>query len=99
MQLKPKTTAGLDNKALASFQEISEFFLKYNVEWWVEGGTALSLWRDKKILEWDHDLDIAIWYDHCPKYEDWVSYFDGRPFQIVFQKGLTHIWTILSSSR
>lgn len=85
----------LDKKAKASFGFIENFFGKYNVPWWIEAGTALSLNRDGKILEWDHDVDIAIWYDDLPAYKEWCLSFEGSPFEVIFQKGLPYLDNII----
>ena len=34
---------------------------KNKINYWVCHGTLLGIIRDKKLIEWDHDIDIAVW--------------------------------------
>ena len=32
-----------------------------NIPYWLCQGTLLGIIRDNKLIEWDHDIDIAVW--------------------------------------
>ena len=52
-------------------------FLKENeIDFWVEAGTALGIYRDNEIMPWDHDMDVAIWYDQMPELKNFYDYFE-----------------------
>lgn len=38
-----------------------KIFQKHNIPYWICHGTLLGVIRDKKLIEWDPDIDIAIW--------------------------------------
>ncbi len=40
-----------------------KIFCKYNIEFWLEGGTLLGAVRDGKFIPWEHDVDLAMWED------------------------------------
>ena len=44
-------------KFLHNFFKIIE---ELNIDYWLEGGTALAAYRDGKILPWEHDFDIGV---------------------------------------
>ena len=31
-----------------------------NIDYWLEGGTALAAYRDGEIFPWEHDFDIGV---------------------------------------
>ena len=39
---------------------VINFLNYYNIKYWLCHGSLLGLIRDKNLLSWDHDIDIAI---------------------------------------
>lgn len=89
------TETPIEVKAVASLKIAETFFNTQNIDFWIEAGTALAAWRDGKLLDWDHDIDIAIWYDDCPPYEAWIDFFANSPYQVIFQKDLPYLDNII----
>ncbi len=81
----------LDKQAVQTITMMKKFFAKHSLNWWVEAGTALAAWRDGKMMPWDHDIDVAIWYEDCPSERDWLNYFDDSTVEITFQKNLPYL--------
>ena len=50
-----------------NFRETIALLDQNNIPYWVCHGTLLGLIRDGELIPWDHDIDIAIWADQCPK--------------------------------
>ena len=46
-----------------NFIDVINLFNKYKIDYWICHGTLLGIIRDKKLIEWDHDIDIALWDD------------------------------------
>ena len=44
-----------------NFLETIDILNKNNVKYWICHGTLLGLIRDKQLIPWDHDIDIAVW--------------------------------------
>ena len=44
-----------------NFLETINILNKNNVKYWICHGTLLGLIRDKQLIPWDHDIDIAVW--------------------------------------
>ena len=37
------------------------------IRYWVCHGTLLGIVRDKKLISWDHDIDICVWFKEVEK--------------------------------
>ena len=44
-----------------NFSEIINILNKNRIKYWISHGTLLGLIRDKQLIPWDHDIDIAVW--------------------------------------
>ena len=40
--------------------KIKKILESLSVHYWIEGGTLLGAVREKKLIEWDHDLDMGV---------------------------------------
>lgn len=47
-------------KSLRLLERATTFLEKYNIPYWLEGGTLLGIIRENRLLPWDNDLDISI---------------------------------------
>tara|TARA_B100002052_G_scaffold299177_1_gene335999 strand:- start:8099 stop:8851 length:753 start_codon:yes stop_codon:yes gene_type:complete len=74
---------------------LNNFFLINNVNYWLEAGTALGAYRDGEIMSWDHDMDIAIWFNERPSIETFNDYFIPLGFDVIVQKGFPFIDNII----
>ena len=66
------------------------------INYWICHGTLLGLIRDKKLIEWDHDIDIAVWSDKITKKEI-IKIFHDENF--ILQKGFGLSDDIISFKR
>ena len=46
---------------------------KNDCKYWLDGGTLLGAVRDKKLIPWDHDLDIGIKYENDDILENLIT--------------------------
>jgi len=74
---------------------ISDILASENLEFWLEGGTALSAYRDGIIFKWEHDIDLAIWYVDLPKLISAINKFVSDGCKIRIQKGFPFIDNII----
>jgi len=49
-------------------KDIDGLFRKYNIMYWIDGGTLLGAVRHQDIIPWDDDADICIWYNDAEKF-------------------------------
>jgi len=49
-----------EKKAIDLLYSVNKILKKSNVSYWIEGGTLLGAIRDKKLIPWDHDLDLGL---------------------------------------
>lgn len=40
---------------------LDKIFTKFNIEYWIDGGTFLGAVRHNGIIPWDDDGDLQIW--------------------------------------
>ena len=59
-----------------------KIFEDNSINYWVCHGTLLGLIRDKKLIEWDHDIDFGLWYDEINK-EKLINLFQKKGFNLV----------------
>ncbi len=71
-----------------SLQSLSQFFGDENIDFWLEAGSALAAYRDGKVFEWEHDIDIAIWKDDLRDVSRLRSFFQSRGYIVIIQKNL-----------
>ena len=80
-------------KFLHNFFKIIE---ELNIDYWLEGGTALSAYRDGEILPWEHDCDIGVLkknlVNKLPIFIDRLSNIDT---EIIIQKKFPFIDNII----
>ena len=59
-----------------------KIFEDNSINYWACHGTLLGLIRDKKLIEWDHDIDFGLWYDETNK-EKLINLFQKKGFNLV----------------
>ena len=43
--------------------EVINILNKNHIKYWICHGTLLGVIRDKQLIPWDHDIDIAVWLE------------------------------------
>ena len=74
---------------------IDSFFNKNGVDYWLEAGTALSAYRDGKVFEWEHDVDIGIWREKMPNPDQFINFFSSKGYKVVIQKDFPFLDNII----
>ena len=54
--------------SLKIFDDMKTILDKHNIAFWLDSGTLLGIVRDKKIIEWDDDIDLAIMYTNSIRF-------------------------------
>lgn len=65
-------------------RDVNEVLDKYDVEFWLDGGTALGVVRDKKFIEWDNDIDLGAWDGEVPKIKKAAKELNVKGFSVLF---------------
>ena len=53
----------LREKSVEMFLEVTETLNKHNITYWLDFGTLLGAVREKKIIEWDGDIDQTFSFE------------------------------------
>jgi len=56
-----------EQASIKTLKYLKEIFDKHNIEYWLDEGTLLGAVREKKFIEWDHDIDFGVLTETIPK--------------------------------
>ena len=67
-EIYPRFSVSLENEteihAVQLLEEVVSKLEECGCKYWLDGGTLLGAVRDKKLISWDHDLDVGIKYEN-----------------------------------
>lgn len=75
-----------EESMVKSLREIKDIFDKNGIKFWLECGTLLGAVRDGKIIEWDSDVDLGMWYDDAKQVTSVFPDFRKRGFTAVLSR-------------
>lgn len=67
---------------------VTNFLDRYDIKYFLEGGTLLGIVRDGDLLPWDHDVDISISSEDALRFDSlrWKFFLNG--YRITCRKGI-----------
>jgi len=80
-----------EKKAVEALEKIKKILDKNNIDYWLDEGTILGAVREKKLIEWDHDIDLATWFTNLSKIKPLFDEFDTTGIQTCFFEEKKHI--------
>ena len=97
-------SAALQRDGKTIIQKIDAALTNAYANYFVDCGTLLGMIRDKKLIQFDRDLDMGIWFndsfglpelDAAMKQVGYkkvsTSFYRGEPKEITYSKGVLHI--------
>lgn len=70
---------------ISNLKEVKEIFDKHNIRYWLDLGALLGAVRDGRIMEWDHDIDIATTDDNWEEVVATVPELLDKGFCVVLE--------------
>lgn len=52
-----------EKQAVQLLEKVTDLLEESGIKYWLDGGTLLGAVREKKLIPWDHDLDIGIKFE------------------------------------
>ena len=80
-----------EQKAVETLKKIKTILDKNNINYWLDEGTLLGAVREKKLIEWDHDIDLSIWYTDLEKIRPLFNEINNTGVQAWFLEGQKHL--------
>lgn len=74
----PQDLKHLQNVLLMILKDFIEFCDKYQIDYFVDGGTALGCVRHKGFIPWDDDIDVLLLRDQYEKFLKYRHEFDDK---------------------
>ncbi|GAI07387.1 unnamed protein product, partial [marine sediment metagenome] len=69
----------MDEKiAIETLQLLKDLLDKHNIEFWLNYGTLLGAYRDKRFIRWDNDIDLSTWDINRDKLEILAKELDEK---------------------
>ena len=73
-----------EEKAVQGLKDVKEVFDKVGIKFWLKDGTLLGAIRDRKVIEWDTDIDMGAWYKEVDKIVSTFPELKKRGFNVFF---------------
>ncbi len=64
-----------------NFFEVIQKLNQIKINYWICHGTLLGIVREGSLIEWDHDIDIAVWFEETSK-EKIMSIMEKMGFKL-----------------
>ena len=74
-----------EESAVEKLADVKDTFERHNVLFWLDCGTLLGAIRDNKIITWDNDLDIGMWYKDLDKIKEAVKEFKKKEYLVQYR--------------
>lgn len=88
----------MDEKTTVSaLKEIKKILDENNIDSWLSCGTLLGAIREKRIIPWDYDIDLATWEENSTKIEKILDEIQKHGFE-VFNLKYQHCVKILKEN-
>jgi len=78
-------------KGIEALGKIKEILDRHSIEYWLDEGTLLGAVREKKLIEWDHDIDLSIWYKDLSKITPLFDEIRRTGLEVIFFEWKKHI--------
>ena len=72
-----------------NLREVKEVLDKNTVNYWLDTGTLLGAVRGGKLIEWDTDIDLGIWYSDATKLASTFADFKEKGFDVILNRRRT----------
>lgn len=77
----------MDEKiTIKGLKDVKEILDKNNIEFWLSCGTLLGAIREKRIIPWDYDVDLATWEENIPKILKILGKFKEKGFELYYSE-------------
>ena len=74
-----------------TINDVANILNKANITYWLDFGTLLAAARDKKIFDWERDLDFGMFYNDLDKILVLLRDFEQIGYRIKIEKGFPFI--------
>lgn len=81
----------IENASIDLLKIVKKILDSNKIDYWLDEGTLLGAVREKKFIEWDHDIDLGLWIEAVSKIESLFREFEKEGIGVCFHNELKHI--------
>jgi len=73
----------LEKQYIKNLRDAKDIFEKLGIKIWLDCGTLLGAYRDKKVIEGDEDdIDLVTWVSNKPRMAEVIEAFEKQGFEL-----------------
>jgi len=80
-----------EERAVETLRKVKKILDNHNINYWLDEGTLLGAVREKKLIEWDHDIDLGVWSTTIPKIVPLFDELRSAGIEVCFHEEKNHI--------
>lgn len=73
-----------EEKAIELLKEVKIILDKHNIHYWLDDGTLLGAVREKKLVPWDHDIDLGMWFSDIEKIKPFFDELEKTDVEVCY---------------
>lgn len=80
-----------EEEIIEPLRKIKKILDNHKINYWLDEGALLGAVREKKLIAWDHDIDLSIWNTDIEKIKPLFDEFRDSGNEVCYFEGKKHL--------